>query len=445
MRRKLAEKTKSESNATTIDEYVISVMGATGVGKSTEFLAESGPLRQEHAASQPHQPNSNSSSSDKTTIYEIPIVIGHPTASRESQRQVNAFGDYCAKFNFIREDYASRLDLSIDRTTGLSVTIGNGKKLTTVGTTFLPPFRFGDETESHSPLFHVIPKCLHNIILGRSFLKMTNTFSTLANFARRVKERVLHGITHHHFLYLGESMPRFSGLVNGKPQEALADSGAKVLVIDEDFAQKNHMIINHGSRTTLRFADESTAETSGMVHGVQWEFGSGGHGTHTLDFHVLRNAPADVILSDSFLFGNNAFSQYNCYLVDDDEDDDDAFFFAIDVDKRHHCPGTTNSTSASQTKHIELVYRGEKDDEILRLPLNEQAAAQAKEKDRRADWDRNFARHQQAQLPHPSNGSSTATPSTATTWSASQPSPGMCQQKSSRRWFKLKRKSSPSS
>lgn len=301
--------------------------------------------------------HSTALSEETTTVYEIPIMSSNRRNGDGELLQIDALGDYCAKFNFIKEDYAARLGLSVNRKKIQSIRIGSGKRITTIGTTSLLPFRFKDETDLHSPLFHVIPNCLHNVILGRPFLKMTQTFSALANFTRRVKERVLHGFAHH-FLYLGDSMPRFSGLINGKPWEALADSGSKVPVMDEAFAQKSGLRIAREQRykTTLRFADGSTAETSGMVHGVQWEFGPGGEEKHFLDFHVLRNAPADVILSDRFLFGTNAFSRYDCYLVDDEEEeDDDAYFFAIDLDKQQRAQGML--TVPGSVEHPTEVHR----------------------------------------------------------------------------------------
>ncbi|KAJ4366346.1 hypothetical protein N0V83_007982 [Neocucurbitaria cava] len=121
-----------------------------------------------------------------------------------------------------------------------------------------------------------------------------------------------------------------------------------------------------------------------MTFGVRWEFGPGDAGTeHNLDFHILKGAPADVILSDEFIFGTNEFIEYDCYLVDEDEDDEetDAYFFAIQIDKSH-------KTSVPVPEQLrEDVYRSTQDDEIDKLPLHEQAAARQKEETRRAEWD----------------------------------------------------------
>jgi hypothetical protein len=266
-------------------------------------------------------------------VFEIPSYLNQ-------NHLTNSLGDYCARFNFMREDYAHRLGLRIDRHQTHKVMIGSGKTTSTAGTA-ITTFRFQDESESYPLTFHLLPNCIHNVILGKPFLKATRTFSNLIHFASRVKQRIMKGITQHHLLYLGDSTPRFQGLVNGIPQEALADSGAKVMVMDEDYARSIGLYINSDSehRIKLRFADNSTAYTSGMTHGVEWKFGFGDHNNpHLLDFYVLKNAPANVILSDMFLFGTKAFSQYECYLVDDDDDDDDGydvFFFAIDIDNSH--------------------------------------------------------------------------------------------------------------
>jgi hypothetical protein len=268
--------------------------------------------------------------STPSQVFEIPSYL-------DQKHLTNALGDYCAKFNFMREDYALRLGLRIDRHQTRKVTIGSGKAISTAGTA-TTTFRFQDKNESYPLIFHLLPNCIHNVILGKSFLKATSTFSNLKHFVGRVRQRIMKGITQHHLLYLGDSAPRFQGLINGISQEALADSGAKVMIMDEDYARNIGLYINSGSehRTKLRFADNSTAYTSGIIHGVEWEFGLGEHSNrHFLDFYVLKNAPANVILSDTFLFGTEAFSQYNCYLVDDDDDDDDVFFFAIDIDTSH--------------------------------------------------------------------------------------------------------------
>lgn len=260
-------------------------------------------------------------------MFEIPSYLAQKYFT-------GALGDYCAKNNFMSEDYALRLGLSIDREQKSQVKLGSGNTVSTAGIA-TTSFQFQDESQLYSLTFHLLPKCIFNVILGKPFLKATSTFSALSHFTRRVKKRVLNSISQHHLLFLGDSAPRFQGLINGLPQDALADSGAKVMIMDEDHAWSLGLSINTGTehRTKLRFADNSTAYTSGIIRGVSWEFGQEGDGQqHLLDFHALKHAPANVILSDTFLFGTEAFSRHNCYLVDQDVDDEETYFFAIDID-----------------------------------------------------------------------------------------------------------------
>jgi gag-polyprotein putative aspartyl protease len=266
-------------------------------------------------------------------IFEIPALLaGHST---------KALGDYGAKKNFIKEEVAIRLRLPINRDLVCKVTVGSGKPVTTTGAV-TAPFRFKGEHDVHDLKFHLLPDCIHDVILGKPFLKLTETFSKLSNFYRRVKERVVKGISQFHLLYLGASSPMFEGSVNGQPQAALADSGSKVLVMDEAYARSTGVSIQtgHEHQTRLTYADNSTADTSGMAYGVEWRFGRDGEFTspYQLNFHILKNAPANVILCDTFLYDNEAFSRYNYYLVDNDDDyegeDDESHCFAIDIDRR---------------------------------------------------------------------------------------------------------------
>ncbi|CAO2657900.1 Nn.00g071600.m01.CDS01 [Neocucurbitaria sp. VM-36] len=320
-------------------------------------------------------------SSPSKTVYNIPGVLAQ-------NHRIKALGDTAAKLNFMHEAEAIRRGFPIDRKNVRQVTITRDHSASTTGTTQVP-FSFESEKDTHLLTFHLLPDCVHKVILGKAFLKATNTFSVLKNFARRVQRRVVKGLTDYALLYLGESAPKFTGLLNGRPRQALADSGANCLIMDEDFARKQGLPIVAGEehRATVRFADNTTARTSGMTFGVRWEFGLGGVGTeHELDFHILKGAPADVILSDEFIFGTNAFVEYDCYLVDDDDDDEeaDAYFFGIQIDKSYR----TKDSVPEQLS--EDIRRSKEDDRINNLPLEEQEAERQKEKHRRAEWDARY-------------------------------------------------------
>lgn len=280
----------------------------------------------------PRLRNMKGSASSWKKVYEIPGFL-------TPKHRVNALGDTAAKYNFLNEKYAVQLGFPISRDDVREVSITRHHSVTTKGMAQVP-FSFDGEEDTYPLVFHLLPNCIHDVILGKAFLKATKTFSVLKNFTRRVQQRVMDGLSQFHLLYLGESAPKFTGLLNGRPREALADSGANGLIMDEDFAHRMGIPITSDQehQKTVYFADNTTATTSGMTYGVRWEFGLGGVGSeHKLDFHILKNAPADVILSDEFLFGTNAFVEYDCYLVDDDDEDHEAeaYFYGIRIDESH--------------------------------------------------------------------------------------------------------------
>ncbi|KGO46712.1 hypothetical protein PEXP_068820 [Penicillium expansum] len=364
-------------------------------GFSSDLPISSKPPRSEYQNKETHYEQELASKSalsnnHEVRIFEIPCQLAN--------HSTNALGDYGARKNFMREEYALRLGLPISRKSARKVTIGSGKEVTTVGTATVP-FRFTGENEGHKLEFQLLPNCIHNVIIGKAFLKLTETFSNIANFCRRVKERVAKGISQFHLLYLGAFTPMFEGSINGQVQTALADSGSKVLLMDEAYARSIglHIQTGHEHQTRLKFADNSVTDTVGMVYNVKWRFGHDGEFTspYPLNFHILENAPANVVLSDTFLFDTRAFSEYHRYLIDDDDDCEDEdpliHLLAIDIDKRKkRTEVNIASFSLADLRHLELVRRGEEADHISTLSKANGTAAQIIENERCAEWDRTF-------------------------------------------------------
>ncbi|KAF3002627.1 hypothetical protein E8E13_009000 [Curvularia kusanoi] len=184
----------------------------------------------------------------------------------------------------------------------------------------------------------------------------------------------------------GVTLTSFQFPVNGQLQYALADTGAGLLIMDEDYARGRGIRIKRSTqyRTRVRFADQTTAMTSGMAHGVKWQYGSEDGEVHSLNFHVLKNAPFNVILSENFLLGpdTNAFADYASYMVDE-EDDDAANCFVIDIDHSYVNPAID---TREYRDHFETVRYGEEEDWIDSLSGDEQAAARVAVELRRAQW-----------------------------------------------------------
>ncbi|KAL1799629.1 hypothetical protein ACET3X_003666 [Alternaria dauci] len=261
--------------------------------------------------------------------YRIPGFI-------DEKNPVDALGDTGSNRNVMDAAYVQKRGYIIDREAASIVRVGRGK-VKTMGVVRVP-FRFRDEATSYLLKFHVLPKCPQDVILGSSFLGITKTFSNAVNFARRVFDRIVSRTgRHYNMLYLGGSGPTFTGTIGGRPYEALADTGSKVLIMDEDFAHSRGfpIIDSEEHRIKLRFADGSTARTSGVTQGVTWQFGLANKGkSFPLDFYILQDAPSDVILSENFLLRESrAFTEYSDYLLDDyeeeEEDEGEGYVFVI--------------------------------------------------------------------------------------------------------------------
>ncbi|USP73077.1 hypothetical protein yc1106_00351 [Curvularia clavata] len=366
----------------------------------------------------------------------------------DSQHPVDATGDTGAKYNFLNEDYAKRCKFKIDPTARTLITIASGQKVMTTGISEVS-FSFRGEQTPYPLKFHILPGCIKNVILGKSFLKATKTFSNALHFAKRVVKRFTRTLNTHQVMFLGASPPMFAGLLNGETKTALADSASKVLIMDEDYARTLGLSIVSTKKTCikLRFADGSTAFTSGKTYNVSWQFGAGKR--YPLDFYILKNAPADVILSEDFLLRETkAFIEYADCLIEEDENDDigyyddsddDDYFFAIDRDENYHPKTYTEGADQYFEDDREDARRTEEDLHINSLTGDEKEAAIARAKERRKQWAEKQAANSLAQGSQPST-TNTASPSAAPQLHTSN-AIGVPSTSKHQRWrFKLMRK-----
>jgi hypothetical protein len=315
----------------------------------------------------------------------------------DSEHPVDAVGDTGANRNAMHETFVRKRGYKIDREAASTLQIGQGK-VKTIGVVHVP-FRFRDETTLYLLKFHVLPKCPCDIILGSTFLRLTKTFSSAANFARRVFDRTVTRISqYYNMLYLGGSGPTFTGTIGGRPHAALADTGSKVLIMDEGFARSSGLPIIDAEeyRIKLRFADGSTARTLGMAQGVIWQFGLAHEGkSFPLDFYILKDAPSDVILSENFLLRKTqAFTEYSDYLLDDheeEEDEDEGHIFVIRKETTLRYQGNFNGVDQLCN---DVAWDQEKNlrrNEDYRISIIQDATvrgqAEAAEKLRRRQWD----------------------------------------------------------
>jgi hypothetical protein len=146
--------------------------------------------------------------------------------------------------------------------------------------------------------------------------------------------------------------------------------------------------------------------TTGMTYDVEWRFGVVDK-SYNLNFHILENSPAPIILSDSFLFDTDAYDEYDCYLIDEDikDDDYDTYFFHIGYDFNYDAQGTliihwwslshanlrkgkVDMTTLAHRTYEEQERRNCVDDELANLRGEEYTAARASEMELRSSFDR---------------------------------------------------------
>lgn len=301
-------------------------------------------------------PTYGKSQESPTHGYNVTYAIPGQIRDRDQlERSSDALADYCAKHNFLSGKYATELGLSTNLHEATTITIGSGKKIKTLGTA-TTQFSFRGEQKVYDLIFHVLPNCVRDVVLGKPFLRATRTLQDARKFASRIVKKTGSMLMRHEFYFLGDSAPTFTGSINGIHSKALADCGSSVLVMDQDHALSLGLHVDRSSQTRLLFADGSSKYTTGVTQGVRWQFGPELDAEeHYLDFHILENAPAPVVLSDTFLFDTQAYSKYDCYLLDDGDEalldeDDDGFFCHITVDDTYDPQGKHQTNSWPPTK-----------------------------------------------------------------------------------------------
>ena len=234
--------------------------------------------------------------------FEEPTING-----RLLDIDVSAFPDTGAATNFISLAYARKHGLRIDLNTRKRVKVGDGSTIRVAGTTTLP-FTFAGEPEEHNLTFHVLRKSVHDVILGSTFLRASETFTRFAHrVGRKIREAVSRGIRRVHFL---GSQQYVSGRVNGVRVDAVPDTGADVSVMSAKFAQANGFAVDDDERhrILLGFADGSSAEARGVIKDVAWKFGADEHEqAHLTEVYVLPSLPVDLVLGYEFLCRTDAF------------------------------------------------------------------------------------------------------------------------------------------
>ncbi|KAJ9142790.1 hypothetical protein NKR23_g6944 [Pleurostoma richardsiae] len=254
--------------------------------------------------------NRGRTTSRLTTLPEARdyVVKGHV-----NDTDVLGLADTGAQGCSISPSLARSFHLKPDPGTAHDIVLGSGKTVHSPGKVTVP-WRFSGEAEIHSLRCSIVPGCIHGLILGGHFLAQTKTMTTF--FKKRVKEFVRKLPRRLGLKLLGEEKQRLWGFLDGELIAALPDSGSDVMLVSGAYARDHGLRVNRSrkNRIELEFVDGSTAFTSGLVRGLDWRFGDSAE-TVKCDFYVLDGLPIDVVLSNEFLFGLDAFTRFEGFIV----------------------------------------------------------------------------------------------------------------------------------
>jgi hypothetical protein len=193
------------------------------------------------------------------------------------------------------------------------------------------PWQFASEKTKHLLKCWVLPELVQDLILGSSFLRMTQT---LTKYVERIESKVVIPRRRLRLQLLGNKSERLWGSFDYKTTAAFPDTGSDAMFVSKEYAEKLDLEIDNDikSQIEVELGDGTTTWTSGIVRDVSWIVG--GMGVRC-DFHILDNLCVDVVLSNDYLFEYKIFLKYKKYLVDDDMEEDHSQLCSIHLIGRY--------------------------------------------------------------------------------------------------------------
>jgi hypothetical protein len=232
------------------------------------------------------------------------------------------FPDNQSAHDIMSHDYAKCNHFKINCSDKGKLRTARGSQVNTLGTVSRT-VRFAGESEEYIREFHVLPKCVHDIILGSPFLRLTQT---LKKFRHRVVKKLRGMSPRHRVCLTGSSQEMLSGWANGQSILALPDTGSDICLMSLQYARERGYRVDTDPkhRQMLEFVDDSTAETFGRVEGFQWEFDRSDIQLHSPEIHVLEGLQTDLLLGYEFLEDSDAFGTHEELFINAGPHEDSA-------------------------------------------------------------------------------------------------------------------------
>jgi hypothetical protein len=280
----------------------------------------SGMLNVEHEKTLSKKPSHSSQEHEHKwrRQWEIPGSIGGIRAV--------AFPDSGSSRDFLSQEFVQKYlpTHPIDSGSISNIKMPNGKLIRSLGELQVS-WRFEGESTAYTRSFAVLPSCVHDVVLGKTFLRLSKT---LPNFRNRLREKLV-SCSGARRVHLIGSSEQVLGRLDGYLTSACPDTGSDIMAVSLSFAEKRRYRVDRSqeNKIQVQFADGSIGWTLGKVFSANWNFGHGEgvDSTFKVDFYVLAELPCDVVLSNEFLFDNDVFNQFEEYFVRGIEDEEEGF------------------------------------------------------------------------------------------------------------------------
>ena len=244
-----------------------------------------------------------------------PAKLGF-VSGKANGKHIEAFADTGAIFNIASLDTIRSLDLRPKPVVGKHVTLANRRRAPLLGTVELR-WKFDGESTSRTITCGVLRECSHPLVLGASFLRLTETLTT---FKHRIK-KIFSGRFNSRRLAVNFFGPgdiqscSLRGYLDGAAATAIPDSGSECCLMSAAYARKRGIEVDSspGSRYELEFLDGSVAATSGIAKAT-WEFASQGTSVRC-EFLVLEGLAVDILFSNDFIERFDIFREHQEAVV----------------------------------------------------------------------------------------------------------------------------------
>ncbi|KAH9908517.1 E1-E2 ATPase-domain-containing protein [Xylariomycetidae sp. FL2044] len=346
-------------------------------------------------------------------------------------RSIVANADTGATYNVISERLAKSMNFKPRPGTQGNVLLPSGSHVRSQGQ-IKAQFKFAGEDGIREILCTIMPVANYDLVLGGSFLKVTNTFTKHRDRLTRIFSCPLRILLN----LIGSQQDVVAGFLNGQQCLAVPDSGSDIMALSRGYAKRLGLKVYRGAqyRSKIQFIDGSKTVTDGIVKGVKWQFRPG-EAPIKCDFHVIRRLPVRVILSNALIDEYDVFSKYSDRIGQHDPKGAHHRSGVYGISLVERCREELRNLSDSFVDDItsanpftpekvdrERARRDQIRDWIAQLPMPTLDQEKAKEEQRQQRWNELWQKHRHAANANRPNSGQVQGQSQATAGTASSAS-----------------------